>query len=184
MGKRTSIESEQQPTGKEIRLPADVTIKTFNAEFCEVQEIVDEANERLKDAADVAKKKHLNVWAYKICQKLYEDVKGAKNEALASEKLAIKLAQLDRLRKYFKLDELAGLQGRLFAEGEIGGKPKETDADGEPDLRPRHLRQPDASAETAEPPRSNPVADLAAKAGAKTSEPIDSVGRGKPDKLN
>lgn len=177
MGKRTSIESEQQPTGKEIRLPADSTIKTFNAEFCEVQEVVDEANERLKDAADIAKKKHLNVWAFKIGQKLYDEVKNAKNEALASEKLAIKLAQFDKVRKYFKLDELASLQGRMFAEGEIGSKPaRATDEDGEPDMRPDHLRQPGASV-------SNPVADMAAKAGAKTSEPIDKVGRG-PEKLN
>ena len=122
MAKRTSIESEQQPAGKEIRLPADSTIKTFNSAFCEAQETVDGANEQLKDAADIAKKRHLNVWAFKICQKLYDDVKNAKNEALASEKLAVKLAQLDKIRKYFKLDELANLQGRMFAEGEIGAK--------------------------------------------------------------
>lgn len=176
MAKRTSIESEQQPSGKEIRIPADSTIKTFNTEFCEAKETVDEANEKLKDAADIAKKKHLNLWA---CQKLYETFKSAENEALASEKLAIKLAQFDKLRKYFKLDELAGLQGRLFGEGEIGSDPKrELDEDGEPDPRPTHLRQPGASA------ASNPVSDIAAKAGAKTSgaDPIENVGRG--PKLN
>lgn len=177
MAKRTTIETEQQPSGKEIRLPADTTIKAFNSEFCDAKETVDDVNEKLKDAADIAKKKHLNLWAFKVCQKLYDDLKTAKNEALASEKLAIKLAQLDKMRKYFKLDELAGLQGRMFAEGEIGGKPaRATDEDGEPDMRPDHLRQPGASA-------SNPVADMAAKAGAKTSEPIDKVGRG-PEKLN
>jgi hypothetical protein len=182
MAKRTSIESEQQPTGKEIRLPADSTIKTFNTEFCDVQETVDDANEKLKDAADVAKKKHLNLWAFKVCQKLYDAFKSAENESLASEKLAIKLAQFDKMRKYFKLDELAGLQGRLFGEGEIGSKPeRETDEDGEPDMRPDHLRQPGASAASGKP---NPVADLAAKSGAKTQgdSPIDQVGRG--PKLN
>jgi hypothetical protein len=182
MAKRTTIESEQQPSGKEIRLPADSTIKVFNSEFCDVQETVDEANVRLKDAADVATKKHLNLWAFKVCQKLYDDLKSAKNEALASEKLAIKLAQFDKMRKYFKLDELAGLQGRMFGEGEIGGSvdkddeepPRETQADGLPDDRPRHLRQPGASA-------TNAVRDLAAKSGAKTNDdPIDKVGRG-PD---
>ena len=180
MGKRTAIDSEQEPKGKEIRLPADSTIKTFNSEFCEAQETVDEANDRLKDAADVAKKKHLNVWAFKLCQKLFEDVKNAKNEALASEKLAIKLAQFDKMRAYFGLDKLAALQGRMFAEGEIGSKepPRELDEDGEPDPRPTHLRQPGASA-------ANPVADLAAKSGAKTQEELQGkVGRGNPDKLN
>lgn len=181
MAKRTTIEQEQQPSGKEIRLPADTTVKTFNSEFCDAKETIDDANGRLKDAADVATKKHLNLWAFKVCQKLFADFKGAKNEALASEKLAIKLAQFDRMRKYFKLDELAGLQGRMFGEGEIGGKPERTvDEDGEPDMRPDHLRQPGASV-------SNPVAELAAKTGAKmktdSGSPIDKVGRG-TDKLN
>lgn len=181
MAKRTSIQSEQQPTGKEIRLPADTTIKTFNSEFCEAQEIVDDANEKLKDAADVAKKKHLNLWAFKVCQKLYEAFKSAENESLASEKLAIKLAQFDKMRKYFKLDELAGLQGRLFGEGEIGGgePPRKRDEDGEPDMRPNHLRQPGASA-------ADHIKDLAAKAGAKPAgdDAIDKVGRGPESKLN
>jgi hypothetical protein len=187
MGKRTSIESEQQPAGKEIRLPADSTIKTFNSAFCEAQETVDGANEQLKDAADIAKKRHLNVWAFKICQKLYDDVKNAKNEALASEKLAVKLAQLDKIRKYFKLDELANLQGRMFAEGEIGAKggepPRERDEDGEEDPRPRHLRQPGASAASAEPgAAAKAVQDLAAKSGATLPDAnLDKIGRGKPD---
>lgn len=173
MGKRTTVESEQSPKGKEIRLPADSTIKTFNSEFCDAQETIDEANESLKDAADIAKKKHLNVWAFKVCQKLFSDVKNAKNEALAAEKLAVKLAQFDKMRKYFKLDELANLQTRMFAEGEIGGDSepeRETDEDGEPDMRPNHLRQPGASA-------ASHVQDLAAKSGA-TVAPIDQVGRG------
>lgn len=184
MAKRTTIASEQPASGKEIRLPADTTIKAFNSEFCDVQETVDEANTRLKDAADIATKKHLNLWAFKTCQKLYDDLKSAKNEALASEKLAIKLAQFDKMRKYFKLDELAGLQGRMFGEGEIGANvdddekepPRETQDDGLPDDRPRHLRQPGASA-------ASVVQDLAAKSGAKISDgkdPIDEVGRGKP----
>jgi len=182
MAKRTTIATEQQPSGKEIRLPADTTIRTFNTEFCDAKETVDEANVRLKDAADVATKKHLNLWAFKVCQKLYDDLKAAKNEALASEKLAIKLAQFDKMRRYFKLDELAGLQGRLFGEGEIGGgsdadgdePPRETQADGERDLRPRHLRQPGASA-------ASVVQDLASKSGATPRADDDSlknVGRG------
>jgi hypothetical protein len=181
MGKRTSIESEQQPKGKEIRLPAKSTITTFNSEFCDAQESIDEANEGLKKAAEEAKAKHLDIWAFKICQKLYSGVKNAKNEALAAEKLAIKLAQFDKMREHFKLDELANLQSRMFAEGEMGSgtnPPRKTDEDGEPDMRPNHLRQPGASAAEA-------VKDLAAKTGAKTStDPIDNVGRGPSPKLN
>jgi hypothetical protein len=158
MGKRTSIESEQQPSGKEIRLPSKATISTFNAEFCDAQDAIDETNATLKEAADTAKKKHLNIWAFKICQKLYSDVKNAKNEALAAEKLAIKLAQFDEMRKHFKLDDLANLQGRMFAEGEMGAAPE------------RKIDEDGASA-------ADHVRDLAAKSGAETG-PIDRVGRG------
>ncbi len=177
MGKRTAIETEQKATGKEIRLPAESTIKAFNSEFCDVQETIDEANERLKTAAEEAKTKHLNVWAYKICQGLYEAVKSAKNEALAAEKLAVKLAQFDRMRAYFKLDQLANLQGRMFGEGEMGSgdePAREIQEDGEPDDRPRHLRQPGASAAEA-------VKNLAEQSGA-TVRPdegnLGGVGRG------
>lgn len=176
MGKRTTIESEKQPTGKEIRLPAKATIKTFSSVFDDVKETIDGANEQLKTAADEAKAKHLNLWAYKTAKKLYDDFHAAENDALAAEKLAIKLSNFDECRKYFGLDEIANLQGRLFGEGAIGSAPpRESDEDGEPDMRPDHLRQPGASA------ASNPVADLAAKAGAKTQggdDPLDQVGRG------
>jgi hypothetical protein len=182
MGKRTTMESEKQPTGKEIRLAAKATVKTFDSAFSEAKETIDQANEDLKTAAGEAKSKHLNLWAFKTVRKLFDDFHGAENEALASEKLAIKLAQFDELRKQYKLDELAGLQGRLFAEGEIGGSedvngvPREVDEDGEDDPRPTHLRRPGASA-------ASVVQDLAAKSGAKTSDdpdPIDGIGRGKP----
>lgn len=185
MGKRTTIESEKQPTGKEIRLPAKATIKTFSSVFDDVKETIDGANEQLKTAADEAKAKHLNLWAFKTCKKLFDDFHAAENEALAAEKLAIKLANFDECRKHFGLDEIANLQGRMFAEGEIGGTPKrEVDEDGVPDQRPDYLRQPGASA--AEPKKSNPVADLAAKSGATPrgsgDGDIDQVGRG--PKLN
>lgn len=188
MAKKTTTESGQEPTGKEIRVPADGTIKAFNSAFNEAHETIDGANEELKDAADIAKKKHLDIWAFKIMKGLYD--KYGDGEAKNSNTLAIKLTHLEKCRKYFKLDELANLQGRLFGEGEIGGgdkgsgePPRETDEDGEPDLRPTHLRQPGASAASA-------VQDLAAKSGAKTQasnvSPIDQVGRGKTQdpKLN
>lgn len=179
MAKRTTIESDKQATGKEIRLPAESTIKSFNSAFDDVRETIDAANTELKDAADIAKKKHLNLSAFKDIKKLYDGFKKAKNESIASEKLGGYLAVFDELRAFFKLDQLANLQGRMFAKGEIGSKPeRSTDEDGEPDMRPDHLRQPGASA------ASNPVADLAAKSGAKTqADPIDQVGRGGP-KLN
>ncbi len=180
MAKRTTMESDQQPSGKEIRIPADSTIKSFNSTFCDVKETVDGANEELKDAADIAKKKHLNLSAFKTAQKLYEGFKNAKNQSIAAEKLATWLANFDKLRKYFKLDEHANLQGRMFGEGEIGGEqssddgepPRGEDEDGEPDMRPGYLRQPGASA------APNPVQELAEKTGAKT-QPINQVGRGK-----
>lgn len=180
-GKRTTIEAERPATGKEIRLPAIKTIKEFNSAYDDVKTTIDEANKQLKTDAEAAKKGHLNMWAFKAVKKLFDDFEAADNEVLASEKLAIKLAQFDELRKHYKLDELANLQGRMFGVGEIGSKapPRELDEDGEPDPRPNHLRQPGASA--AEPAKSNPVADMAEKAGAKTN-PIDSVGRG--PKLN
>lgn len=176
MGKRTTIEADKQATDKAIRIPAKSTIKAFNGAFNEAKETIDEANEQLKKDADEAKAKHLNLWAFKVCKKLYDDFHAAENEVLASQKLAVKLANLDECRKHFDLDGIANLQGRLFGEGPIGSTPeRETDEDGEPDMRPTHLRQPGASVTNV-----NPVADLAAKSGAKTqaSDPLSQVGRG------
>lgn len=181
MGKRTTVEADKPASGKEIRTPADQTVKNFTSTYDDVKNTIDEANEELKESAKNAKGKHLNLSAYKVVKGLYDGFHKAKNESIASEKMARFLANFDKLRNFFKLDELANLQGRMIAVGEIGESgPRETEDDGEPDLRPRHLRQPGASV------TSNPVADLAAKAGAKTSgeggddDPVNRVGRGKP----
>ena len=177
MAKRTTMETDQQPSGKEIRTPADQTVKVFNSTFDDVKATVDDANEELKTAADEAKKKHLHLSSFKDVKKLYDAFKRAKNQSIAAEKLAAYLANFDKLRKYFKLDEHANLQGRMFGEGEIGssadvnGVPRDIQEDGEPDDRPTHLRQPGASA-------ASVVQDLASKTGAKTQDPIDQVGRG------
>jgi hypothetical protein len=178
MAKRTAIESEKQPTGKEIRTPADTTIKVFNTTFDDVKGTVDEANKDLQKSAQDAKSKHLNISAFKVVKGLADAFKNAKNPSIASEKLAGWLANFDKLREYFKLDEHANLQGRFLKPGVIGDPPREKDEDGVVDMRPSYLRQPGASA--VEPARPNPVADLAAKAGAKTQgdDPIDRVGRG------
>jgi hypothetical protein len=182
MAKRTTIESDKQPSGKEIRTPDTQTIKNFNSTFDDVKATVDEANKDLQDSAKNAKSKHLNISAFKVVKGLVDAFKNAKNPSIASEKLAAWLANFDKLREHFKLDEHANLQGRFLKAGTIGddGKPpRGTDEDGEPDMRPDHLRQPGASAASAEPgaQRPNPVADLAARAGAQT-QPIDNVGRG------
>lgn len=187
MAKRTTVERETQPSGKEIRVPADQTVKTFDTSFDDVRETVDEANTRLKDAVDVAKKKHLNMPAHRSAKGLFDAFKRAKNQSIAAEKLAAWLANFDKLRKYYKLDELANLQGRMFAEGEIGGEPdRTTDEDGEQDPRPRHLRQPGASVTSIIEPSAaaKAVQDLATKSGATMSggddDPLNKVGRGKP----
>lgn len=177
MAKRTTIEADRQPTGKEIRTPADQTIKIFNSTFDDVKSTVDEANKDLQESAKDAKSKHLNLSAFKVVKGLFDSFKKAKNESIASEKMAAWLANFDKLRTYFELDKIANLQGRMLAPGVIGSKPeRETDEDGEPDMRPDFIRQPGASA--AEPAKSNPVRDLAEKTGA-TVSPIDQVGRGK-----
>lgn len=169
MGKRTTVESDQQPSGKEIRIPADTTIKVFNSTFDEVKETIDGANDDLKTAAGEAKKKHLSLSAFKDVKKLYDMFRKAKNQSIASEKLAAYLANFDVLRKYYKLDEKANLQSRLLPAGEIGaeaeadvnGVPRGVDEDGQADMRPSHLRQPGASVTSL-----NPVQELAAKSGA------------------
>src|ERR1700761_232161 len=138
VAKKTKTETGQEPTGKEIRVPADSTIKTFNSAFNDAHETIDDANVELKDAADIAKKKHLHLPAFKVVKGLYDKL--GDGEAKHAEKLAAWLANFDKYRRFFKLDELANLQGRLFGEGEIGGDddgkpPREPDEDGEPDLR-------------------------------------------------
>lgn len=179
-GKKTTTESGKEATGKEIRRPNDTTLKNFNAAFNQAHEEIDEANKDLKEAASTAAGKHLHLPSFKVVKGLYD--KFGDGEAKNAEKLALWLANFDKAREYFKLDELANLQGRMFGEGEIGSGPKAGDGAPEPDededLRPRHLRQPGASA-------ASVVQDLAAKTGAKTQpeEPLDKVGRGAP-KLN
>lgn len=181
MAKRTTIQAEE-PAGKEIRTPDVQTIKNFKSTFDDVKATVDEANKDLKDSATNAKSKHLNISAFKVANGLYDRFKAAKNSSVASGNLASWLANFDKLRAHFKLDTHANLQGRLFAEGEIGAvPPRGTDEDGEPDMRPDYIRQPGASA--AEPAtKPNPVADLAARSGARTQggeDPTDQIGRGK-----
>jgi hypothetical protein len=173
MGKRTTVESDQQPSGKEIRIPADTTIKVFNSTFDEVKETIDGANDDLKTAAGEAKKKHLSLSAFKDVKKLYDMFRKAKNQSIASEKLAAYLANFDVLRKYYKLDEKANLQSRLLPAGEIGAEAE----DGQADMRPSHLRQPGASVTSL-----NPVQELAAKTGATMpggqDDLLGKVGRG------
>lgn len=173
MAKEAKTESGKEPTGKEIRLPSKITMREFNEALTDYVESVEDARDILAKAQEQAVAKQLLAKPFKLAKKLYDDVKAAKNESIAAEKLAQFLAHFDEARKFFKLDELANLQGRMFAEGPINGKPpRERDVDGEPDMRPDHLRQPGASA-------ASVVQDLAAKTGAKTSDdPLSKVGRG------
>jgi hypothetical protein len=180
MAKKTTTESGQEPTGKEIRTPADTTIKVFNVAYNSAGEEMDTVKETLKDASDIAKKKFLHMPSFKVVKTLFDN--WGDGDAKNAEKLAVWLANFDKYRKYYKLDELGNLQGRMFAEGEIGSKPEDEIPDDEEteDLRPRHLRQPGASVTSDQP--KNPVQEMAEKSGAKTSNvtPIDQVGRGKP----
>lgn len=181
MTKKTA--SGQEPTGKEIRLASKQTMRVFNEAQTDADETITDARDVLKKSAEEAKKKHLNIPAFKQAKKLYDGFKTAEDESKAADKLARWLAHFDEARKFFKLDELANLQGRLFGTGEIGGEkseepPRGTDEDGEPDLRPRNLRQPGASA-------AEHVQSLAAKAGATTAgaprpddDALKNVGRG------
>lgn len=180
-GKRTTTESGAEPTGKEIRLPAVGTMRSFGSAMDAAAETVEDAKKDLGESREAAVKNALLPKPYKLAKDLHDAVKDAKNESIAAEKLAQFLAHLDHYRKFFKLDELANLQGRMFKTGPIGTKaeepPRETQEDGEPDDRPRHLRQPGASAAEA-------VKGLAEKAGATMradESNLGSVGRGKPD---
>lgn len=177
-GKGTTTAGEE-PTGKEIRLPAVTTIRSFNSAVDSAQETIDDAREDLNESKAAAQKNHLLPKPFKLAKDLHDAVKEAKNQSTAAEKLAQYLAHFDHYRKHFKLDELANLQGRMFATGPIGERANDEPArevDGEEDPRPRHLRQPGASAADA-------VKDLAAKAGATVrpdDEQLGKVGRG-PD---
>lgn len=186
----------KEPTGKEIRLASKQTMRTFNEAQTDADEAIVDARDVLKKAAEEAKKKHLTIPAFKAAKKLYDGFKIAEDESKAADKLARWLAHFDEARKFFKLDDLANLQGRLFGTGEIGGNEAEADAaeeaaeaaeadtpDDQKDLRPRHLRQPGASV-TSDTSASDHVKALAAKAGASTSprpddDSLKNVGRGK-----
>lgn len=182
-GKKTTTASGEEPTGKEIRLPSVGTMKSYGSAVDAAQETIDDAKEDLSESRDAAVKNHLMPRPYKLAKDLRDAVKDAKNESIAAEKLAQFLAHFDHYRKHFKLDELANLQGRLLPTGPIG-TPREDDEepgreiqeDGEPDDRPRHLRQPGASAAAA-------VQAMAEKAGVTPRADegnLDKLGRGKP----
>jgi hypothetical protein len=182
MARNTKTAEGKEPTGKEIRLASKQTMRAFNEAKSEADETITDARDILKKASDEAEKKHLHTPAFKTAKKLYDSFKLAEDESVAADNLARWLAHFDEARKFFKLDELANLQGRLFGTGEIGGEPRppETDEEGEKDLRPRHLRQPGASA-------AEHVQELAAKAGVSArpdENALKNVGRGpehKPD---
>lgn len=182
-GKKTTTATGEEPTGKEIRLPAVGTMRSFNNAVNTAQEAIEEAREDLGESKAAAQKNHLLPKPFNLAKSLHDAVKDAKNESTAAEKLAQFLAHFDHYRKHFKLDELANLQGRMFKTGPIGekaenGEPtREVDEDGEEDLRPRHLRQPGVSAAAA-------VQDLAAKAGATVrpdEDQLKGLGRGADD---
>lgn len=179
-GKRLTAEGKE-PTGKEIRIPTVAAIKSFAVAATENTDSKVELAETFQVAKDEATKKHVELKPFNHAKQLHDDVVNAKNQSIAAEKLARWLSHFDHYRKHFKLDELANLQGRMFKEGPIGGNPeepgREIQEDGQPDDRPRHLRQPDASAESG----TEAVRSMAAQAGAKMSDgtnPIDQVGRG------
>lgn len=192
-GKKTTASGET-PTGKEIRLASVGTIRSFSSATDSANETIDDARKELGDAKDVAIKGHLFIAAFKAAKDLHDAMQAAKNPSIAAEKLAKWLANFDHYRKHFKLDELANLQGRMFGVGEIGGAesragdepPREPDEDGQPDVRPRHLRQPGASAASPEPGgAAQAVRDLASKAGATPrgdEDQLKGLGKGPDEK--
>lgn len=183
-GKKTTT-SGAEPTGKEIRLPAAGTMKSYGSAVDAAQETIDDARKDLGESRDAAVKNHLLPKPYKLAKDLRDAVKSAKNESIAAEKLAQFLAHFDHYRKHFRLDELANLQGRLLPTGPIGERSepgRDVDEDGEEDPRPRHLRQPGASAaaavqEMAEKAGVTPRADEGnlGKVGRGTSDPDDNT---------
>jgi len=167
MAKKTTVSGEE-PTGKAIKLISESAFRSHHKSATglktEIAELTGELGSLTKAAVN---DKHLDGGAYRTAAGLAKK---------SPEKLASWLASFDRYRELLKLDETANLQGRLALDG--AGEPADAEIDDDAvDLRPGFLRQPGASV------ASNPVQDLAAKAGAKTpgAEPIDKVGRGKPN---
>jgi hypothetical protein len=158
VAKKPEATAEQ---GKAIKLPSKNTFlahhKSAESLRTEIAELTGELGALFKDA----KKKHLDPWSYKALAAL---------QKLSPDKLAMRLANFDHGRELLGLDEKANLKGRSTP---TDGEPAE---EGEEDLRPRHLRQPGASA-------ASVVQDLAEGTGAKLppKDPIDEVGRGKPN---
>jgi len=180
-GKKTTTADGAEPTGKEIRLPSAGTVRAFNSAVDTASDVIDDAKKELGESREAAVKGHLLPKPFKLAKDLHDGVKSAKNESIAAEKLAQYLAHFDHYRKHFKLDELANLQGRLLPTGPIGAgteePPRELDEDGEEDPRPRHLRQPGASA-------SEHVRALADKAGVSPRPDegnLNQIGRGTDD---
>lgn len=133
MAKETKTGEEL--TGKAIRLISANALKGYHSDAVTLgTRIANMVGDLGKLTSEAVTKKYLNSKAYKICAWVLKQ---------EPEKAAAFLASFDHMRKLMKCDEHAELQGRLFPDGDTAGTPV---AEGEEDLRPRHLRQPGASA--------------------------------------
>jgi hypothetical protein len=162
----------EEPTGKAIKLISPAALKSYHESASKfAASISNMVGDLGKLTSEAVSKKYLNSKAYKLC------TWANKQEP---EKAAEFWAQLDHARECMKCDEHAELQGRLFpvdgaassrivkaTSKDANGVPRGTDEDGEPDMRPSHMRQPNASA-----------ADAVDKI---KNDALSQVGRGNPD---
>ena len=169
-GKRAmpkTLRTDEEPTGKAIRLIDKTVLTTFHGAASALSSKISKFSGDLGKLTAEAAKKHLHKKAYGVIAWALKRV-GDDPDGVAAFK-----AHLDDMWEKFELDDKCNLQGRLFVRGD--DEPESASED-DKDLRPRHLRQPNASGAAAA------VQDLAKASGAKTStDPIEQVGRGKPN---
>lgn len=176
-----TVEPSPKGGAKAIRVIAETSLKGYAIDVDAIEKRIDVQKEKLAESTADAVKKHLNKVAWSFIKRL------RKIGADDSDKLANVLAGFDHAREVFKLDDLANLNERMQFDG--SGSTQETTSedtspkaenDDEKDFRPRHLRQPGASA-------ADEVQRLAQASGATPradEDHLKNVGKGPSGKPN
>ena len=116
---------------QKIRLPTAGNVSSLMKQAINLEKQTAETSGELGELIKSYKNnKHVDPGAFRVVKAMVR---------LSDEKLAVRLAHLMHYIKVLNLEERASAQAQMFDErGEV-------DEDGEPDMRPRHLRQPGAS---------------------------------------
>lgn len=187
MPKKVEESQDSGGAAKGIALISEKHLKTYHKQALMLGERIASAAGELRElTGEYVEDKNLNSIAYGWIKKLAK-IQKMQDQGKAREKVAAILASFDHMRDILDLDDFAQLQGRMFSDGTGRPSAEVTGEDDEEtrDLRPRHLRQPGASAQEEPNAAVNTATEhvraLAAGTGAtlpSDEDPLNKLGRG------